>query len=150
MKKNDIKTIEGSIKKLIDHLGVNSDFELIPDEKYLKLHFLTKEGSAGLLIGNKGKNLLSIQYVLNLIFRKILEDKVIIVDVDDWREKDEIRLKDLAERTAQRAIETKAPQNLYNLTPAQRRIIHMHLIDKDVITESKGEGIDRYMVITSK
>jgi len=57
-------------------------------------------------------------------------------------------LKNLAEQTAQRAIETSEPQNLYNLNPSQRRVIHMYLSENDdIVTESEGEGYERYLVI---
>jgi spoIIIJ-associated protein len=74
-----------------------------------------------------------------------------VVNVGDYREKEEDYLKSLAASTAQRARETKEPQNLYNLKPWQRRIIHLALSEeKDLTTESMGEGEERYLIIKPK
>jgi len=106
----------------------------------------------GLLIGKKGETLLAIQTVLGFLLKqKIGEWKRVLVNVGDYREKEESYLKDLAATTAQRAKETGQAQNLYNLKPWQRRVIHMVLSeDKEVTTESEGEGEDRFLVIKPK
>jgi spoIIIJ-associated protein len=106
----------------------------------------------GLLIGKKGETLLGIQTVLGFLLKqKIGEWKRVLVNVGDYREKEESYLKDLAATTAARAKETGEPQNLYNLKAWQRRVIHMVLSeDKEVITESEGEGEDRFLVIKPK
>jgi spoIIIJ-associated protein len=106
----------------------------------------------GLLIGKKGETLLGIQTVLGFLLKqKIGEWKRVLVNVGDYREKEEGYLKDLAATTADRAKETGQPQNLYNLKSWQRRIIHLVLSeDKDIVTESEGEGEDRFLIIKPK
>jgi spoIIIJ-associated protein len=103
------------------------------------------------LIGKKGDTLLSIQTVLGVLLKqKIGEWKKIVVNVGDYREKEEDYLKNLAATTAERAKTTGNPQNLYNLKAWQRRVVHMALAeDKEISTESEGEGEDRYLVIKS-
>ncbi|MGD0523224.1 MAG: R3H domain-containing nucleic acid-binding protein [Candidatus Microgenomates bacterium] len=106
----------------------------------------------GLLIGRQGETLLALQSIIGIATKQLLREwKRVAVDIADWREKQEEHLKSLAESTAQRAIETGEDQPLYNLTPAQRRIVHMTLADREeVTTESMGEGPDRYLVIKLK
>jgi spoIIIJ-associated protein len=106
----------------------------------------------GLLIGRQGETLLALQSIIGISTKQLLGDwKRVVVDIADWREKQEDHLKSLAESTAQRAIETGEDQPLYNLTPAQRRVVHMSLAENDeVTTESVGEGPDRYLVIKVK
>lgn len=106
----------------------------------------------GLLIGKKGETLLGIQTILGFLLKqKTGEWNRILVNVGDYREKEEGYLKDLAATTAQRAKETGEAQNLYNLKSWQRRIIHLVLSeDKDITTESEGEGEERFLVIKSK
>lgn len=110
------------------------------------------EDEAGLLIGSRGDTLNSIQTIINMIFRKEYGDwQRIVVNISDWRERQEERLKDLAEQSARRAKETKEPQTLYNLSPSQRRIVHLTLVeDKKVETESAGEGRERYLIVKPK
>jgi len=106
----------------------------------------------GLLIGRQGETLLSFQSIIGIAVKQLLgEWKRVMVNIADWREKQEEHLKSLAETTAQRVIETGEEQPLYNLTPAQRRTIHMELANnEEVTTESMGEGNDRYLVIKLK
>jgi spoIIIJ-associated protein len=106
----------------------------------------------GLLIGKKGETLLSIQTVLGFLFKqKVGEWNRVMVNVGDYREKEESYLKDLAASTAARAKETGEPQSLYNLKAWQRRVVHMTLSeDKDIETVSEGEGEDRYLIVKSK
>lgn len=103
----------------------------------------------GLLIGKKGETLESIQTLLGIMLKQETgEWNRVVVNVGDYREKEEDYLKSLAESTAQRVKETGEPQNLYNLKPWQRRIVHMHLSENsDVVSESMGEGEERYLVV---
>lgn len=108
------------------------------------------DDETGLLIGRKGETLTSIQTVLGIMLKgKTGEWSRILVNVGNYREKEEDYLKNLAQATAERARETGEPQSLYNLKPGQRRTIHMFLSeDKTIATESAGEGLDRYLVVT--
>ena len=105
----------------------------------------------GLLIGRKGETLASIQTILGIALKQKVGDwHRVVVNVGDYLEKEEDYLKNLASSAAARAKETGEPQSLYNLKPAQRRIVHMFLSeDKEVSTESIGEGEERYLVVTS-
>src|SRR3989344_495354 len=103
----------------------------------------------GLLIGKKGETLTSLQVVFGVLLKqKVGEWNREVVNVGDYREKEEEYLRNLAQSTAQRAKETGEPQSLYNLKSWQRRIVHMALSeDKDLTTESVGEGEERYLVV---
>ena len=106
----------------------------------------------GLLIGKKGETLSSIQTMLGILLKQKTDEwNRVVVNVGDYREKEEDYLKNLATTTAERAKETKEPQSLYNLTPGQRRIVHMTLSeDEGIETESVGEGNERYLVVKAK
>lgn len=108
--------------------------------------------ATGLLIGKRGETLLSIQNILAMLFKqKTGEWEKLVVNVGDYRQKEEEYLKGLAESTALRAVETGSSQNLYNLKSWQRRVIHLVLADrKDVTTTSEGEGEERYLIISPK
>ncbi len=107
---------------------------------------------SGLLIGSHGSTLQAIQSFLALALRQQEGSWVrVIVDIGDWREKQKENLVSLGKQAAQRAKQTGEPQYLYNLTPAQRREIHVSLKeDNEIETESEGEGADRYLIIKAK
>lgn len=104
---------------------------------------------AGLLIGRSGQTLDAFETILSLIFAKRIPDgPKISVDVSLFRKgrEDELTLK--AKSTAQRVIETGQPEEMANLTPRERRIIHVTLAQETRInTESFGEGESRTLVI---
>lgn len=106
----------------------------------------------GLLIGKKGETLTSLQTMLGLLLKyKTGEWYRIVVNVGDYREKEEDYLKNLGLSAAARAKETGEQQNLYNLNSAQRRIIHMILAEESgIVTESEGEGAERFLSVKPK
>lgn len=113
---------------------------------------LETDDEAGLLIGNRGDTLNSFQSIIGMLFRQKTGDwQRILVNISDWRERQEERLVSLAHQTAERAIETSEPQTLYNLSASERRVVHLTLSENDQIeTESQGEGKERFLVVRLK
>mgnify|MGYP001593617778 FL=1 len=147
---NRVKVVEETAKELFSLMGSNALIVVEEDKaNEAVLVKVTTEEETGLLIGKHGETVFSIQNVLGMIVQKKLGEWIrVVVDVGDWREKQEQRVKDLAYQIVEKAIETGQPQPIYNLTPSQRRVVHMALADnKDVLTESEGEGEDRYLVV---
>ena len=105
---------------------------------------------AGLLIGRRGETLRALQFITNAILNQgETRTGGVIVDVEQYRERRQRQLLDLAERMAQRAINNGADVTLDPMTAADRRIIHMSLADyKGVRTESSGEGSQRCVTIS--
>lgn len=113
---------------------------------------IESEEERGLLIGHHGDTINAVQAVLGMMVRKEVGEWIrIIVNIGDWREKQEEHLKKLAREVAERVKQTGEPQPLYNLTAAQRRIVHLELSgEAEVTTESIGEGPERYLVVKPK
>lgn len=151
--KEKIETLKKIVTKLFSLMTTDVKTEVSFNENDGVFVVEVDAGDAtGLLIGKRGETLLSIQNVLAMLFKQETgEWNKIIVNVGDYREKEEEYLKSLATSTVQRAVETGTPQNLYNLKAWQRRVIHMALAeDKNVTTTSEGEGEDRYLIISPK
>jgi spoIIIJ-associated protein len=151
--KDKVKILQGLTDKLLELMATKAKAEVSYDEENQNFVVNIDAGDeTGLLIGKKGETLLSIQTVLSVLLKqKTGEWNRVVANVGDYREKEESYLKDLAASTAQRAIESKEPQSLYNLKAWQRRVVHMALSEnKDIVTESQGEGDDRFLVIKSK
>ena len=152
-KVNKLELIKEITKELLKLMGTDAKADFVIDEENDAIVInLETEEEAGLLIGNRGDTLNSIQSIIGMIFRqKTGEWQRVIVNISNWREKQEERLVGLAEQSAERAKETGEPQSLYNLNAAQRRIVHLTLSkDKEIETESQGEGKERYLVVRLK
>jgi spoIIIJ-associated protein len=143
--------LQGIAEELFSLMGTKAKLDVSWDgENEAFVVSVESSEETGLLIGRKGDTLSSIQTVLGIMLKqKTGEWSRVLVNVGNYREKEEDYLKNLADSTAARAKETGEPQSLYNLKAGQRRLIHMFLSeDKEIKTESMGEGVDRYLVVT--
>jgi len=151
---NLVKDAQVLIDELINLLSFDAratvSLDTTAEEPVLKINI--EAADSGLLIGAHGATVNAIQSFIALALRqKTNEWHTVSVDVGDWRARHEDYLKNLARQAAERAVATGEPQNLYNLTPAQRRIIHVYLAEeKGIETESLGEGESRYLIIKPK
>ena len=151
--KKDVKEVKEVASELFSLIGVDVDLKASEDKKNDAILISVKaEKESGLLIGARGETLISLQTIISMIFQQKSESWIrILLNIADWREKEEERLQGMAEQVAERARTTSEPQTLYNLTANQRRIIHMTLSEeKDLVTESQGEGRNRYLTIKVK
>jgi len=103
---------------------------------------------SGLLIGRRGQTLQALQFLVNLIVRKQFEGVRVVLDVENYRQRREFQLRDMATKVAARVTQTTRSITLEPMPPADRRIIHTSLTDNpDVSTESTGEGEGRKVTI---
>jgi spoIIIJ-associated protein len=107
-----------------------------------------------LLIGHHGENIFALQNILRtIIFRKQTEDFNVVVDIDDYRKRQEENVIKLAERKVETVRQTGKKQSLPPMSPYFRRLIHVHLAQNDfsdIETQSQGEGDYRYLTIKPK
>lgn len=104
------------------------------------------------LIGYRGSTINALQTIASSIANKNTSSKIIvIVDVENYKEKREKTLEELAEKISERVIKTKKSVTLDPMSAYERKIIHMKLQDNDKVkTFSKGEEPHRRIVITLK
>ena len=109
----------------------------------------TEKESLGALIGRKGERLSALQHLVNLLLsKKVGEWTRILVDVEDYRGRRERQLRDLANRAAERVLETGKMLQLEPMPALERRWIHLALRDHDkVATQSIGEEPNRRVVV---
>ena len=104
---------------------------------------------SGLLIGRRGQTLQALQFLVTLIVRKQMgEDVRVVLDVENYRQRRETSLRDMAAKVASRVAQTNRSITLEPMSPADRRIIHTSLSENpEVRTESAGEGENRKVTI---
>jgi spoIIIJ-associated protein len=106
---------------------------------------------SGLLIGRKGQTLQALQFLVNLIVRKQFDGVRVVLDVENYRQRREASLREMATKIAERVAQTNRSITLEPMPPADRRIIHTTLTDHpSVATESTGEGEGRKVTIRPK
>lgn len=149
-----VKKCEKVTEELLSSMGVNVGFSVSEDkENDAILVDIESSEETGLLIGTRGETVKALQSIIGIIVNKSEGDDWhrVLVNVADYREKQNDKITSLAEKTLERVRETGEEQPIYNLTPAERRIVHMKLSEDDSVeTESVGEGNDRYLVVRPK
>ncbi len=104
----------------------------------------------GMLIGRRGESLMAFQYVVNLVMTRRFPGRgSITVDVEQYRRRREDQVVSLAERMAERVRDIGEPITLEPMSAAERRLVHLALVDDpEVETNSVGEGDSRKVVIS--
>jgi spoIIIJ-associated protein len=148
------KKLEPIVKDLLTQLGVEPQGVTVAagEENTVNVDIQVGEADSGILIGYHGETINAIQLLLGLMFHRVKgEWQRVIVNIGDYRQKRTDYLTDLAEDTAAKVIESGEAMALYNLNPFERRVVHMVLSkNKDVVTESQGEGKNRFLVVSPK
>jgi spoIIIJ-associated protein len=132
---------------LLDILDIDADVNIREDDERIVLDVTGPE--AGRAIGKKGQTLDALQFLLNrIVNRDVEEQRHIIVDSGDYRERHDKSLTSLAEREAKRAVQSGRTVTLQPMSARDRRVIHLSLAKfEGVTTESSGEGMRRRIQI---
>ena len=105
--------------------------------------------SAGIFVGHHGEGLTAIRMIFSLIlFQRFNLWPKIHLNVNDYQERREDALRELATGAAERAVSLGKEIILPNLSSYERRIVHMLLSENNLVkTESRGIAPFRQMVI---
>ena len=150
LKEDPSGTPAGILQTLLDEMGITCDIESRIDGG--NIYLTVKTPNAGLLIGRRGRTLDAVQHLLNCIVnRSSLVKRRVIVDAEQYRERREEILTNLAHKLATKVKSTGQEVVVEPMNPQDRRIIHLALQDdQEVTTFSRGEGSFRSVVITVK
>ena len=146
--------MEKKVKKVIENilkvLEINAQFEVLEKEEGYDVVLSTDD--SGIIIGYHGDTLEALQTIISLaVSKKLGEFKRISIEVGDYKKNREEWLKGIAIETKERALSEQKEIFLPDLKSWERRIVHLILQDdKDVISESIGEGKDRVLVVKPK
>ncbi len=128
---------------------ISPEYRVGAGETQEKIILSIEGDESGLLIGKRGQNLDALQYILNKAVHKIdAEHKNILIDLGEYRKRREEFLLGLAEKIREKVKKSKKPVSLGHMNAHDRRIIHMVLQeDESLVTQSRGEGNNRKIVI---
>ncbi|WP_075619705.1 RNA-binding cell elongation regulator Jag/EloR [Paenisporosarcina indica] len=139
--KTYIKLIAKEMK--IDDLTIHTE----KSGKYVTLRLESKK--AALLIGKRGQTLNALQQLSQLVANKYANHFLMIkLDVENYRERRQESLEQLAERMADKAIRTGKKVEFEPMPSYERKVIHNALTHRlDIETVSIGTDPNRYLVI---
>ena len=140
-----------SVERILDMVGAEVDVTLRAehDEAAGGPVIDINGPDSGLLIGRRGNTLQSLQFIVQSIVRQQLNQDVrVALDVEQYRQRREDSLREMADRVADRVAQTGRSITLEPMTPSDRRVIHMFLDERGGIrTESVGYGESRKVQI---
>ena len=138
------------LKETTEKMGLELDFEARVGEDIVYVEMSGKDSRT--IIGKRGQTLDAIQYLTSLVVNKG-DDKYIkvVVDAENYRERRQKTLEQLANRLAGKVVKTRKYVRLEPMNPYERKVIHATLqSNPDVITRSEGEEPYRRVVIELK
>lgn len=140
--------LTGVFKTMDMEVEIESKYDEV--EKEMSLNLIGDD--MGILIGKRGQTLDSIQYLTSLVVNKGEEEYIRVkVDIENYRERREETLVNLAKNLAHKVKRTHREVELEPMNPYERRVIHSTLQgDKYVVTRSEGEEPYRHVVIALK
>lgn len=147
--------LQETLEELLKKLEVEYSKIEITEEDKGSFEINIKSENPSLLIGHHGDNIQALQHILKtLIWKKAQNEQFnIMVDVDDYRKRQEENILNLAERKIDYIRKTGRPQKLPPMSPYLRRKIHMLCMSPgydDLETISEGEDDQRYITIKLK
>lgn len=143
--------IETAIKYITDiaiEMGIK-DLKIQTENEGKHILFKLESEKAAYLIGKRGATLNALQQLTQLVVNKTAKSfMVVTLDVENYRERRQLALEQLAERMADKAVRTGKKVSLEPMPSYERKVIHNALANRiDIETYSEGEDPNRYLVI---
>ena len=148
IEKREVKEyLKKLIKSLLKDMGFDVEIEITVNNDTPTYRLYSTNDA--LLIGKDGKNLKALTTVVNAILTKEINTNYrFLIDVSDYKEKNDRRIERLAKKLAREVRETKVEVKMDSMNSYQRRLVHNTLNNnKYVYTESVGEEPNRCVVI---
>ena len=148
IEKREVKEyLKKQIKSLLKDMGFDVEIEITVNNDTPTYRLYSTNDA--LLIGKDGKNLKALTTVVNAILTKEINTNYrFLIDVSDYKEKNDRRIERLAKKLAREVKETKVEVKMDSMNSYQRRLVHNILNNnRYVYTESVGEEPNRCVVI---
>ena len=140
------------LKDVLSKMEIENDVKAKYDSEENCLNIEISGEDMGVLIGKRGQTLDSLQYLVSLVVNKGTKEYIRVkVDTENYRERRNKTLENLAKNMAFKVKRTRRSVTLEPMNPYERRVIHSALQnDSYVTTHSEGEEPYRKVVITLK
>ena len=148
VKKEDVlEYIKEMLKNITKYMGLTINMEVKKREDNVTISIYSDNNA--ILIGKNARTLSSLTTIIKqAIYNQIGTYYNFVLDVSEYKEKQQYFIERAAKKTAREVAKTKVPAKLDPMNSYERRIVHNALTNfKGVYTESEGEEPHRYVVI---
>jgi spoIIIJ-associated protein len=142
--------IKKYLQELLKNMNIEATFETKIRDEQINIKMFSDKNA--ILIGKNGQTLTSLQIMIRQhIYREIGSYPYILLDVENYKEKQIKNLEYLAKKLAKEVIQTKQTITMEDMNSYERRIVHNVLTTyKEITTNSEGEEPNRHIVIKFK
>ena len=147
-----IQTIKSETEELLKKMIEKFEIEVTLEEEVFHVVIKTEE-EAPTVIGRHGETIRALQKILEVIlYKKFGEPVDLLLNVNDYREKQVERLEGIAEEIAQRVKNEKREVPIRSFSSYERKVIHEYIAKNhpDLTSYSVGEGRDRQLLVAPK
>ena len=150
MKEEATEEAKDILQNILDKMGLLAIADV--EFKDETINLTVRGEDMGRIIGKEGAMLRSLEIIIGSIISKKRGERIrVSVDAGDYKKKRVSALERLAAEVVAEVEETGQEKVMPQMTPADRRSIHMYLKDNQKVTSfSKGEGKERRLVIAPK
>ncbi len=135
----DLAAYELALEQVLDVMDLDIEYSLESGE-VMELEFEGEDSE--ILLEDEGRVLKAIEHILPRMVRSLVDRSIPCnADCEGFRASHEKRLEEMAHDAAETAVESGRKKLLPPMNPADRRIVHIALVDReDVETVSEGHG----------
>ncbi len=141
--------IKKHTQDLLDKMVENADVEVTEEDGMFHVNIKT-EDEAPTVIGRHGETIRALQKILEVIvFKETGEKADLLINVNDYREKQVERLEYIADQAASKVEDRQSATYLRGFSSYERRIMHEYIAKTypELTSYSIGEGRDRRLVV---
>ena len=142
------------LEKIVNFIIEDGEIQVISNEEADTIVLGIKTSNPGVLIGRHGHTLDALQYIVNIIANKEIEEperRKIIVDIEGYKERREDIVSKYAHEKAEIVKKTGKKIALCYMNPVERRIVHLVLQEEPLLsTYSEGTEPFRRVIIALK
>ena len=149
---HDDEPAAAAVRELVDQVvqacGLQATLDLADDGDRVTARLSGDD--LGLLIGRHGQTIDALQYLANVIVRRLPdgEPREVVVDAQGYRDRRARALQEVASRATEEVLRTGRPLPLEPMTSVERKIVHLALERvAGVATTSEGVEPNRHVVV---
>jgi len=142
------------LEKIINFIIKDGKIQVINNEELDTIVLGIKTSNPGVLIGRHGHTLDALQYIVNIIANKEIEEgerKKIIIDIEGYKERREDIVSKYTREKAEIVKKTGKKTSLCYMNAVERRIVHLVLQEESLLsTYSEGTEPFRRVIIAPR
>jgi spoIIIJ-associated protein len=138
------------VEELLERMGIDAIAEPTTHGGHVYVDIVDgPEDDMALLIGRHGQTLDAIQELARTAVGRRLDDRIrVLVDVGDYRKRQDDRLQEHAREVAERVLRTGDEEHLEPMNAYERKLVHDVVAEFEGIESlSEGADPDRFVVI---